>query len=62
MEPVDLNYVPETPRRGLGSRYRKGTLVLMGDGSVRHLAPSIGDITLRAAFTPNGGEPLGVDW
>jgi prepilin-type N-terminal cleavage/methylation domain-containing protein/prepilin-type processing-associated H-X9-DG protein len=44
-----------TPHRG-------GIQVLLADGSVRSLAPSISGTTWWAACTPNGGETLGTDW
>jgi hypothetical protein len=39
-----------------------GMLVVMMDGSVRSVAPSISTTTLARAVVPNDGLPLGDDW
>jgi prepilin-type N-terminal cleavage/methylation domain-containing protein len=39
-----------------------GTVVTLGDGSVRTLAPGMSGTTWWAACTPGGGEVLGTDW
>jgi hypothetical protein len=61
-KPEDLKIDLEHPERGLGGHFRGGFVVGMGDGSVRLIAQGISKTTLRAAFTPAGGEVLGSDW
>jgi type II secretory pathway pseudopilin PulG len=39
-----------------------GIQVLLGDASVRTVAPEISPSTWRAVLTPDAGEPLGLDW
>src|SRR5439155_288736 len=39
-----------------------GMLVVMVDGSVRSVSPSISTDTLARVFTPNDGLVLGSDW
>jgi hypothetical protein len=47
----------------LGGHFMGKMNVVMGDGSVRTIdLKKIGDATLRAAITTNGGEILGDDW
>lgn len=45
--------------RGFGSKFKGGTHVLLGDGSVRFLSEDIDPGVLKALSTPNGGEPVG---
>lgn len=45
--------------RGLGSMFKGGAHVLLGDGSVRFLSEDIDPSVLKAISTPNGGEPVG---
>ncbi len=62
-KPDDLPYDPAKPLPKLGTAWRPaGFLALLADGSVRMVAPTIGEKTLRAAITAAGGEPLGADW
>jgi hypothetical protein len=60
-KPGDLQIDFDKPHTGLGKR-AGWFLVGLGDGSVRTLKPTISKGTLRAAFTPAGGEILGADW
>jgi len=39
-----------------------GMLVVMMDGSVRSIAPSVSTATIARVMTPNDGLPLGSDW
>jgi hypothetical protein len=60
-KPGDLKIDFDKPHTGLGQR--GGTFLIgLADGSVRTLKPTISKETLRAAFTPAGGEILGADW
>jgi hypothetical protein len=61
-KPADLKIDPEHPERGLGGHFREGFLVALADGSARRIAKTVSKTTLRAAFTPAGGEVLGPDW
>jgi prepilin-type N-terminal cleavage/methylation domain-containing protein len=62
-KPDDLKYDPAKPLPKLGNAWnRAGSLVAMGDGSVRMVAPTVTEKTLRAAITAAGGETLGPDW
>ncbi len=61
-KPEDLPIDPEHPERGLGGHYPEGFLAALADGSVRFVAKTMSKATLRAAFTPAGGEVLGPDW
>ncbi len=61
-KPEDLPFDPEHPERGLGGHYPDGFLAALADGSVRFVAKTINKATLRAAFTPAGGEVMGSDW
>jgi Protein of unknown function (DUF1559) len=56
--PVDLDH----PERGLGGHFPGGFLAGIADGAVRFVSSSTSKATLRAAFTPAGGEVLGPDW
>lgn len=60
-KPEDLTIDPKKPQAGLGQRGGK-FLVGMADGSVRPLKPTISKETLRNAFDPADGHPLGDDW
>ena len=44
---------------GFGGNRAAGAEILMGDGSVRFLSPSVDPAVLRALGTPAGGEPVG---
>jgi|SRR5665213_1069582 len=46
----------------LQGMYASGILVLLGDGSVRLVNPSITALTWQHAIMPNDGVPLGSDW
>ncbi len=60
-KPDDLKYDPDKPRAGLGKR-AGAFLVGLADGSVRYVKPEISKETLRNAFDPADGNPLGADW
>jgi prepilin-type N-terminal cleavage/methylation domain-containing protein len=47
--------MPQTPHSG-------GMLVVLADGSVRTIRPSVSEETFWAAVTPAGGEVIGSDW
>ncbi len=61
-KPEDLKIDREHPERGLGGHFHGGFLVAIADGSVHFIKKTISKETLRAAFTPAGGEVLGPDW
>jgi prepilin-type N-terminal cleavage/methylation domain-containing protein len=46
----------------LQAHYSSGTLVGLGDGSVRTISPGISQATWGNAVTPDDGNPLGTDW
>jgi Protein of unknown function (DUF1559) len=57
-KPDDLKYDAKEPLKGLGFRYGDTFVVLFVDGSVRMLPKAIDKDTLRALFTPAGGEAI----
>jgi hypothetical protein len=61
-KPEDLKIDPEHPERGLGGHFHAGFLVALADGSVRFIAKGISKATLRLAFDPADGQPMGADW
>lgn len=61
-KPEDLKIDPEHPERGLGDHYHDAFLVALADGSVRLIAKAISKATLRLAFDPADGQPMGSDW
>lgn len=62
-KPDDLFYDPQKPLPKLGNIWnRLGFTVAMADGSVRLVAPTVTEKTLRAAITAAGQEILGPDW
>ncbi|HEY7326728.1 MAG TPA: DUF1559 domain-containing protein [Gemmataceae bacterium] len=61
-KPEDLSFDREHPERGLGGHFPNGFLVALADSSVRIVRKNISKATLQAAFTPAGGEVLGLDW
>jgi hypothetical protein len=61
-KPEDLAIDLDNPSKGLERHPGKGFLVGMADGSVRFVRGDVSKATLRAAFTPAGGEVLGSDW
>jgi hypothetical protein len=60
-KPEDLKINPDKPHTGLGQRGGQ-YLVGLADGSVRSLSLTISKETLRNAFDPADGNPLGEDW
>lgn len=61
--PNDIVYNSQlSPRSLLGRHYGQDTIVLVGDGSVRPLRPTVSPNTLRLAINPRDGMPLGADW
>jgi hypothetical protein len=61
-KPDDLPYDPEKPLPKLGGLFEGGFNAALCDGSVRFVAKTVSEKTLRAAITRNGGEILGPDW
>jgi hypothetical protein len=61
-KPDDLLYDPDGPLPDLRSLFRDGFRVALADGSTRWLTKEVGEKTLRAAITRNGGDILGPDW
>lgn len=63
-KPDDLDAAPGKPFPKMGGHEWKGGgfQVLMCNGLVRMVKPSVSEATLRAAVTHNGGESLGPDW
>jgi len=47
---------------GLIGHHRRACMVAVADGSARPVSSQISKQTLRAAFTPAGGDALGNDW
>lgn len=58
--PDDLKFDAEKPTAGIGGHYGEGFLVVMCDGSVQFIAAGTPDETVRALFTPSGGEPVSI--
>jgi prepilin-type N-terminal cleavage/methylation domain-containing protein len=62
-KPVAFQVVPQTCDPYLPQTWHPaGMPVVLGDGSVRTLGPSMSQWTFWAACTPAGGEVLGNDW
>ena len=61
-KPEDLKVDLDHPEQGLGGHFHGGFLVGLADGSVHFVPSTVSKATLRAAFTPAGGEVLGPDW
>lgn len=61
-KPEDLKIDPAHPERGLGGHFPQGFLAALADGSARLISKTISKATLRNAFDPNDGRPLGRDW
>jgi len=57
-KPEDLKYDAKDPLKGLGFKFDGSFLSAFADGSVRALKKSIDKDTLRALFTPSGGEAV----
>jgi hypothetical protein len=61
-KPEDVPYVAGRPLKPLlGSRFGR-FYVLLGDGSVRDLPPTLSESTLQAAVSPTSPQRLGPDW
>jgi hypothetical protein len=60
-KPEDLKIDPKKPHTGLGQRGGR-FLVGLADGSVHVVKPTVSMDTLRSAFDPADGNPLGDDW
>ena len=61
-KPGDLKIDREHPQRGLGGHFHEGFLAALADGSVRFVSKAMSKTTLRSAFAPADGMPLGPDW
>ncbi|HTU18075.1 MAG TPA: DUF1559 domain-containing protein [Gemmataceae bacterium] len=61
-KPEDLKIDPEQPARGLGGHFHEGFLAALGDGSIRIVSKTMSKATLRDAFDPADGRPMGPDW
>ena len=61
-KPEEIPYDPDTPLPHLETLFRDIIRLAVADGSRRHVRKEIGETTLRAAITRNGGETLGSDW
>jgi prepilin-type processing-associated H-X9-DG protein len=59
-KPEELTFDPNAPLPRLNQQ-RRGTNVAFCDGSVRFLANTIGEKTLRALITRDGGEVVNID-
>jgi hypothetical protein len=57
-QPSDLPYDPAHPASGLGGHFGGGFLALSADGAAHYLPLDSNPDTLRALFTPAGGEPM----
>lgn len=53
IEPRDLDFDPDHPRRGLGSERPGGFLVVMADGAVRMVSHRVNDESVRQMFLMN---------
>ncbi len=61
-KPEDLPYDADAPLPRLDRLFHDGFRIALADGSVRYVHKDIGEATLRAAITRNGGETLGPEW
>ncbi len=61
-KPEDLPYQADASLPRLNRLFPDLIRVGMADGSVHYIHGDIGEATLRAAITRNGGEKLGADW
>jgi hypothetical protein len=61
-KPEDIPYDPAKPLPKLGRPGAKGFQAALCDGSVRFIADTIKETTLRNAITRNDGNPLGDDF
>jgi hypothetical protein len=61
-KPDELQYDRRKAVPKIGGHFRGGTVVVLADGSVRIISPSLSEQTLRSAIDPNDGVPLGPDW
>jgi len=59
-KPEDIKLDVKEPHKGMGTRYPKGFLAAMVDGSIRLLPQKIDKETLNALFTRNGGEMIKI--
>jgi prepilin-type processing-associated H-X9-DG protein len=63
LRPIQITpRVKDCDRAGLQAFTAGGMQVLMVDGSVRTVSPSVSLRTLAAALVPNDGQVLGSDW
>src|SRR5262249_23645445 len=53
---------PKSRDVALPSTYHEAITVLMGDGAVRNISPSVTQATWFEALTPDSGNTLGSDW
>lgn len=61
-KPEELLFDPDASLPRLNFLFHDGFRLAVGDGSVRYVRKDIGESTLRAAITRNGGETMGPDW
>jgi hypothetical protein len=59
-KPQDLAFDPKKPLPGLGGLFEDGFHAAMADGSVRLIPRTVGEKSLRALISRNGGEI--IDW
>jgi hypothetical protein len=59
-KPLDLAYAADKPLPQLAEKYAFQFHVVLADGTVRSLRKDIGEKTLRALITRNGGEKVAV--
>jgi hypothetical protein len=57
-KPDDIRVDPQEPARGLRRYGERGILILLMDGSARHLPATLDAKSLSALFTPTGGEAV----
>jgi prepilin-type N-terminal cleavage/methylation domain-containing protein/prepilin-type processing-associated H-X9-DG protein len=60
--PQDMPSMEDTNANATQSAHPGGMNVLLGDGSVRGISPSISSTTWYYAVMPNDGQTLGSDW
>ena len=60
-KPLDFNYDPENPRKGLEGSNSPVFTFLMGDGSVRAIAKGVDDEVLKRMFCINDGLPVDAE-
>lgn len=61
-QPLDYQFDPNDPRRGLGVNSRGEILVGLADGSVKTISQEVSDENLAALMTAEGGEVIEINF